>query len=242
MDTTILLILAVFLTAGLVKGVTGMGLPTLAMALLSLHMPPLQAAGLLVVPSLLTNLWQLLAGAPVYTLWLRFAPMMAGICAGTLVGSAFALPSESGSIVLGLALLAYAAIGLAGVRWQAAPDAEDWLSPLMGILTGLLTAATGVFVLPAVPYLQALDLERDELVQAMGLSFMVSTMALAVALAARGAWGVEVAGLSFAAQIPALAGMLLGQRLRKRMQPELFRRCFLAVLLLVGAHLVISSI
>lgn len=241
MDTAIFLILAVFLAAGLVKGVTGMGLPTLAMALLSLHMPPLQAAGLLVVPSLLTNLWQLLAGAPVYPLWLRFAPMMAGICAGTLLGSAFALPSEAGSIVLGLALLAYAAIGLAGVHWQVAPGAEDWLSPLMGILTGLLSAATGVFVLPAVPYLQALELERDELVQAMGLSFMVSTMALAVALAARDAWGPEVAGLSFAAQVPAFVGMLLGQRLRKRMQPDLFRRCFLAALLLVGAHLVIKS-
>jgi len=241
MDTSIIPILAVFLAAGLVKGVTGMGLPTFAMALLSLCLPPLQAAGLLVVPSLLTNLWQLLAGAPVYPLWQRFAPMMAGICAGTLVGSALALPSEAGSIVLGLALVAYAAIGLTGVRWQVGPDAEDWLSPLMGILTGLLSAATGVFVLPAVPYLQALDMERDELVQAMGLSFTVSTMALAVTLAARDAWGPEVAGLSFAAQVPALAGMLLGQRLRKRMQPELFRRCFLAALLLMGGHLMIKS-
>jgi uncharacterized membrane protein YfcA len=177
----------------------------------------------------------------VYPLWQRFAPMMAGICAGTLVGSALALPGEAGSIVLGLALVAYAAIGLTGVRWRVEPDAEDWLSPLMGILTGLLSAATGVFVLPAVPYLQALDMERDDLVQATGLSFAVSTMALAVTLAARDAWGPDVAGLSFAAQIPALAGMLLGQRLRKRLQPELFRRCFLAALLLMGAHLVIKS-
>ena len=44
-----------FLVAGLVKGVVGMGLPTVAMGLLGLVMPPVQAAALLVVPSLVTT-------------------------------------------------------------------------------------------------------------------------------------------------------------------------------------------
>lgn len=240
----IIYITVVFLLAGMVKGVTGMGLPTVAVALLSLVMTPVQAAALLIVPSLLTNVWQLLSGSPVYPLWQRLWPMMAGICvgtgAGTLVGGALAFDAKMASGALGLALVAYAAMGLLSVRWRLR-GSEGTMSPAVGAITGAITAATGVFVIPAVPYLQALELEKDELVQAMGLAFTVSTVALAVSLAARGAWQPEAAGMSFVAQLPAVAGMLLGQRLRSRMAPALFRKCFLFALLLLGMHLALDA-
>lgn len=231
----------VFVLAGAVKGLTGMGLPTVAIALLSLAMRPAEAAALLVVPSLLTNVWQLLSGAPVLPLLQRLWPMMAGICAGTLLagvaagGAALDAPWAAGA--LGMALVVYALLGLKAVRWRVAPRTECVLSPLAGLVTGALSAATGVFVVPAVPYLQSLELDSDELVQAMGLSFTVSTMALAVALAARDAWQPAMAGMSFVAQLPALAGMLLGQRLRGRMPAALFRRCLLLALMVLGMHL-----
>jgi uncharacterized membrane protein YfcA len=240
----IIYITVVFLLAGMVKGVTGMGLPTVAVAMLSLVMAPVEAAALLIVPSLLTNVWQLLSGAPVYPLWRRLWPMMAGICigtgAGTLLGGALAVDAKMASGALGVALVAYAAMGLLAVRWRLR-GSEGVMSPAVGALTGAITAATGVFVIPAVPYLQALELEKDELVQAMGLAFTVSTVALAVSLAARGAWQPAAAGMSFVAQLPAAAGMLLGQRLRSRMAPELFRRCFLFALLLLGMHLALDA-
>ena len=58
-------------------------------------------------------------------------------------------------------------------------------------MTGIITAATGVFVIPAVPYLQAIGLEKDQLVQALGLSFTVSTLALAANIARAGALNVS---------------------------------------------------
>lgn len=227
----------VFVLAGAVKGVTGMGLPTVAVALLSLAMRPVEAAALLVVPSLLTNVWQLLSGAPVLPLLRRLWPMMAGICVGTLLAGGAALDAPWAAGAQGMALVAYALLGLKAVRWHVAPAMESVLSPLAGAVTGALSAATGVFVVPAVPYLQSLELDQDELVQAMGLSFTVSTAALAVALAARDAWQPAMAGMSFLAQLPALAGMLIGQRLRHRMRPALFRRCFLLALMVLGMHL-----
>ncbi|CAN7539652.1 sulfite exporter TauE/SafE family protein [Pseudoduganella sp. LjRoot289] len=237
----IIYITVVFLLAGMVKGVTGMGLPTVAVAMLSIVMPPLEAAALLVVPSLLTNVWQLMSGASLYPLWQRLWPMMAGICvgtgAGTLLAGALAADAKLASGALGVALVAYAAMGLLSVRWKLRNGSEGALSPAVGAITGAISAATGVFVIPAVPYLQALELEKDELVQAMGLAFTVSTLALAASLAARGAWQPAAAGMSFVAQLPALAGMLLGQRLRGRMPPLIFRRCLLFALLLLGMHL-----
>jgi uncharacterized membrane protein YfcA len=98
-------------------------------------------------------------------------------------------------------------------------------------------AATGVFVMHTVPYLQALRLDRDELVQALGLSFTVSTIALAGGLLAHDAFRLDQLGLSALAIVPALAGMWLGQKLRERIGPRRFRPFFLAFLLLLGLEL-----
>src|SRR5690606_35522440 len=115
-----------------------------------------------------------------------------------------------------------------------APAAQRWLGPVAGALTGVVTAATGVFVVPAVPYLQSLGLGRDELVQAMGISFTVSTVALAAGLWLNGAYSLDAAGGSLLMLLPAMAGMYFGQWLRQKLSPVAFRRCFLGALLLLG--------
>ncbi len=235
----------IFLLAGFVKGVVGLGLPTIAMGLLGTVMAPAQAAALLVVPSLVTNVWQLLAGPRLGTLLRRLWPMMLGVCVGTWLGMGLGLlaadVTRSATMALGIALMVYAAISLAAVRFRVPVRAEAILSPLVGAATGLVTAATGVFVIPAVPYLQALDLEKDELVQALGLSFTVSTAALAAGLVRDGVMEVALAGTSLLALAPALAGMVLGQYLRSRVHADTFRRWFLAGLLMLGGYLTIRS-
>jgi uncharacterized membrane protein YfcA len=136
----------------------------------------------------------------------------------------------------------YAILGLCSVRFVVPARAELWLSFAAGALTGLITAATGVFVIPAVPYLQALGLEKDELVQALGISFTVSTVALAAILAHDGALQAAIAGASALALLPALAGMALGQWLRARARPDVFRLCLFAGLLLLGVHLAVRGL
>jgi uncharacterized protein len=80
-------ITAIFVLAGFVKGVIGLGLPTVAMGLLALVMTPAQAAALLVVPSFLTNVWQAM-GPELTPLVRRLWPMLLGICAGVGAGGA----------------------------------------------------------------------------------------------------------------------------------------------------------
>lgn len=127
-------------------------------------------------------------------------------------------------------------------RFSIPAKAEPWLSPLVGMLTGVITGATGVFVIPAVPYLGSLDLTKDELIQALGLSFTVSTIALAAALAWTGHYKLTEAGNSLLAVVPALAGMYLGQRVRDKLQPEAFRRWFLAGLTVLGLYMLLSAL
>jgi uncharacterized membrane protein YfcA len=241
--TLVAMVLTTFLLAGLVKGVAGLGLPTVAVGLLSIVMTPMEAASLLLVPSFVTNVWQLAAGPSLGALLRRLWPMLLCIFAGTMAGGAL-VPRDTAAdatTALGIALVLYALIGLAAVRLLVPQRLEAWLSPAVGLVTGLVTAATGVFVIPAVPYLQALGLDKEDLVQALGLAFTTSTVALAASLAVGGGFKPGVAGMSLYALAPALAGMLLGQWVRNRIRPDVFRTCFFAGLLALGLHLALLA-
>ncbi|WP_397457884.1 sulfite exporter TauE/SafE family protein [Pseudomonas asplenii] len=242
--TLSMLVLATFLLAGMVKGVIGLGLPTVAMGLLGLAMLPAQAAALLIIPATLTNVWQLAAGGHLSVLLKRLWPMLLAIFLGTGAGSLWLGGIEGGGWAvrgLGAALLVYAVCGLFLPTLHVGGRTERWLGPLCGVVTGIITSATGVFVIPAVPYLQALGLDKDQLVQALGLSFTVSTLALAAGLFWRGALGEGALGASLLALLPALLGMLLGQWLRQRISAVLFKRVFFIGMGLLGGHLLISG-
>ena len=235
-------IAAVFVLGGFVKGVVGLGLPTITMGLLSVVMAPAQAAALLVVPSLITNLWQI--GGPGFVALLRrLATLLIGVCAGVALGAGWLSRSADAQgggwagLALGLALVVYAALGLLHWRLHVKPAHETWLAPLVGVATGLVTAATGVFVIPAVPYLQALGLAKDELVRALGLSFLVATIALGASLGHGGTLHAPELLGSVLVVLPALAGMGAGQWLRARVQPETFKTVFFCGLLLLGLYL-----
>ena len=239
--------IAVFGLAGCVEGVVGLGLPTVSMALLAVFMSPAQAAALLLLPSLVTNLVQMRPVAGLRALLQRLGWMQLGIVLGTLGG--VALWGGVGSLsaarpALGLALVMYALWGLSGLRWQTPAPHQAWLGAACGLLTGAITAVTGVFVVPAVAFLQSLGLARPALMQAMGLCFTTSTLALGAGLFWKGqglgAQAQEM-GLGLLASalmlIPALAGMHWGELLREKLSPELFRKLLMLSLLTLGVYL-----
>ncbi len=112
-----------FLIAGFVKGVIGLGLPTVSIGLLSLVMAPAKAASLLIVPSFVTNVWQLAAGPSFGRLARRLWPMLAGIVLGALAGTGWLTGSHAGQadVGLGLLLMLYAGLALTSVRFSAPP-------------------------------------------------------------------------------------------------------------------------
>ena len=236
-------VFAVFVLGGFVKGVVGLGLPTVTMGLMSLVMTPAEAAALLVVPSLVTNVWQFAVGARLVALLKRLGTVLAGICVGVWLGAGLMSGSDAGTatLLLGVALFLYAVSGLASLHVKVPPHLEPWLSPLVGVATGVITAATGVFVIPVVPYLHSLGLDKDDLVQALGMSFTVSTVALAVVLAKSGSLDLAVAGMSLLALVPALFGMWIGQLVRLRIRAETFRRWFFICLAVLGAHIAVRA-
>jgi len=238
------MILCAFALAGVVKGVIGMGLPTVAVGLLGLVMPPVEAAAILVVPSLVTNIWQLAAGPRFGALLKRLWPLLIGTCVGTWAATLLfeGVNMRWAPLALGGALIAYAIVGLSALKFSVPRRMEAWLNPLIGATTGVVTVATGVFVVPTVPYLQALEMDREDLIQALGLNFTVSTIALAGGLMHGGLLRPDIAGFALIALVTAMAGMFIGTHLRSRIPPQVFRRCFFGGLLLLGCHLALRGL
>lgn len=238
---TLLLCILIFVLAGLTKGVLGLGLPTVAMSLLALLMTPAEAAALLLIPSLLTNVWQFCAGPSPWPTFTRLLPLQLALVPGTLLSIPLLTGGDGAGLAaaLGAVLVAYGLVGWTGWRLLAPGRHECKVAPLVGFVTGLITGMTGVFVLPAVPYLQSLALDREQLIEALGLTFTVATLALLMGLWWQDTLAVERLGASSLLLLPALLGMALGQRLRQRLDERLFRRLFFGGLLLLGAYAVL---
>src|SRR5262245_20678227 len=220
----------------------GLVLPGVASGWRGLVFTAAHGGAMLAARSVRPNWWQAAVGGGLLALTRGLWPMLAGICIGTVVGVMLLPHDDSGraTVWLGLALVIYAVLGLVKGHFEVSPSMETWLGLLMGAATGAITVATGIFVIPGTPYLHSLSFERDKLVQALGLSFTVSTVMLAAALAYTG--HLPLAGPSIAALAAALVGMWLGQLTRGKIKEETFRVWFFVGLLLLGGHLALRGV
>lgn len=241
---TLGLIAAIFLIAGMSKGVVGLGLPTISIGLGTVFIGLEQALALATVPVIVTNCWQGLVGGAAGRLlrrnWSMFLPAMlfTWIASGLLART----DTTALSGLLGLILIAYAVLTLTAPRIPSVGRNEIWLGPVSGMLTGIITGLTGSSVVPGVLYLQALGLSRDELVQAMGLLFTASYVGLLMGLTEIRLLTPEIAGVSSLAVLPALAGMAIGQRIRHRVPEARFRTVFLSAVLCLGVYIAVRAV
>jgi len=239
-----ILIAAAFLLAGFVKGTIGLGLPTVSMGLLAVTMPPARALAIVIVPAIVTNIWQTFGGRYLRDIVRRLWPLMIGTVIGIWLNSGMLTGpyAHYGPIVLGVLLVIYAIVGLSKFSFRVAPSNEKWVGGLVGVVTGMVSAATGVQVIPSMPFMQAIGMEKDELVQALGVFFTVATVALAFNLTSAGLLSAATALPGAVAMAAAFAGMFIGQAVRSRMQPEAFRRWFLIAMIFLGLYLLASAI
>jgi uncharacterized membrane protein YfcA len=217
---TITLVAATFLLAGVVKGVIGLGLPTISLAVLSIAINLPTAMALLLVPSLVTNLWQALTGGNANLILNRIWPFLFMATVTVWVG---------------------ANVSLVGIRTALTAGQDSWIGPAAGAVNGILTGMTGSFVVPGVLYLQSIGFSRNQLIQSMGMLFTLSTLALAAALQGNSMLSFQAGILSTLAVIPAIVGMVIGQRVRQNLSEKKFRRIFFVSLLLLGVYIIFNA-
>lgn len=236
-------IAAVFVLAGFVKGVIGLGLPTVSMGLLAVAMAPAHALAIVIVPAILTNIWQTFAGPYFLAIVKRLWPLLLGLPAGIWLNADMMTGpyARYGTVLIGILLVIYAIISLRRVAITVRPRDEKWIGGIIGLATGVISAATGVQVVPSMPFMQALGMKRDELIQALGVFFTTATLAQALNLSAAGILDQSVAVPGVVALAASFTGMATGQAVRTRLEPETFRRWFLIAMILLGIYLAIVA-
>ncbi len=243
-EPVLLLIAAAFLLAGFVKGVIGLGLPTVSMGLLAVTMQPSRALAIVIVPAVITNIWQTFVGPYLRDIIRRLWPLMVGTVVGIWLNAGMLTGpySRYGAAVLGVLLVIYGIMGLSKFSFSVARRDEKWIGGIVGLITGVVSAATGVQVIPSMPFIQAIGMEKDELVQALGVFFTVATVSLAINLTSTGLLTAATALPGAVAMAAAFTGMFIGQALRSRMQPEAFRHWFLIAMIFLGLYLAGSAV
>lgn len=240
----VVFVAAIFLLAGCVKGLIGFGLPTVSIAIIATFLGLIEAMTLMLLPSLITNLWQGLVGGHLIRLIRRCWSMF-------ILGAVFTWFTSSllstwnpasFTVILGIVVTFYGLSSLCSFKLSSPGSGESWISPFVGMVSGGITGLTGVFVVPAIGYLQSLRMEKDELIQAMGLWFTIATLSLAFSLKDHGLFADDLGWISLMAVLPALLGMWVGRILRPKLSESAFRRLFFVGLTLLGVYISVSTI
>ena len=237
-------IFSAILLAGLLKGIIGVGFQTVGIAFLTVITNLPNAISLLLIPSLVTNLWQAGAGGELFTILIRLWPLIITASMMVWFGS-IALTSVSLSYLsalLGVLLIIYSTFSLFGLRFEVKTKNEWWLAPFIGLINGVLTGMTGIFVVPCVFYFQAIGFRKDTLIQSMGVLFTALTLMLIVSLKTKNILTLELSGWSAFAIFPAIIGVLVGQLIRKRIPEEIFKNIFFLCLIFLGSFITFNAL
>ena len=240
----ILVVCGAFLFAGLVKGSTGLGFATTALSFLVYAIGLKEALPLLIVPSVVSNLIVMRDAGHFRATLIQFRLMYAAAPVGIFIGLALLMwldPTIS-SAILGLVLIIYGVITITQPAFRLPTALARRLEIPVGFTTGLVNGVTGSQVMPVLPYLLSLPLERNVFIQAINISFTISSVVFAIGLAWLGLFTVDTTQISFVGLVAMLVGLKLGIPIRRRLPQSSFRRAVLGLLVLLGAGLVLRSL
>jgi len=240
MDWSISLSALGFLFAGVVKGATGLGYSSCALPFLVSALGLKVAIVVLVVPAMLSNVFVMYSTGhlreTVSRFWLLYAAMPPGIALGvaalTLMDQGLATRS------LGVITILYAGLALARPSLHLGQALQRHLQIPVGVLNGFFTGLTGSQMMPLLPYMLALKLDPDRLVQANNVAVMLASAFLMAGLVTSGIMTWTHFEVSVIALIPAFSGVQMGTWIRARIPATLFRMIVLTLLAIVGVILV----
>lgn len=237
-------ILATYLLAATAKGVTGLGFSTTCLPFLAVTVGLKEALPLLIIPSVASNLVVMHGAGRFGETLARFWPMLLATVPGLVLGLwALALVDgrEAGA-VLGVVLVLWCAFSWARPDLRLPAGWERPLGPVSGFLTGTVNGITGSQVMPSMPYLMALHLDRNVFIQAINCSFTLSSLIMAVGLSRLGLFTTDGVIVSVIGTACAFSGLKLGEQVRHRLSPDAFRLAVLAMLAAMGVSLVVRAL
>lgn len=241
---TLLAIAGGLAAGGLVKGVTGMGLPLVAVPIMTLFVPVPVAVSIMSIPIIVANLWQSWQGGMWRQVVRRTWPLLAVQPFGMAAGVALLAWADPRIVigVLGVLTLLFVAMAHYQPDVVISPQQERWVAPTLGLCSGFSGGVSSLFGTPIAIYLFLLGLKKDEFVAAIGVTYAYGGIVLILTLCAFGVLGIQLTAWSLVATPAVFAGMWLGQQLRRRLNADTFRIVVLAVLFIAGLNMLRRAI
>ena len=240
----IAIVFAAYFFAATAKGVTGLGFSTTCLAIVALTVGLKNALPLLIIPSISTNLMVMVGAGHFPETVRRFWPMYLATIPGVLLGLWFlgAVDGAVAGISLGIVLIAYCAFAFANPEMRLPARLERPLQPISGILTGMVNGATGSQVMPSMPFLMALHMDKNRFVQTINCSFTLSSLIMIAGLSQMGLFTVHTVIVSTIGTVFAVIGIRIGERIRHRLDANQFRIAVLSMLTVMGIALIAGGI
>jgi len=238
---TLALISAAIFIGGIVKGISGLGLPIVTIAIVVNFVSAPMALAIVVVPILVTNLWQAFRSGDLLAPARQFAPMIICFVISLVVTAHFVVKFDPKTLfgILGVCVTIFTLSNL--IRPPAttlSPATQKWAAPLAGTLGGILGGLSTIWGPPMMMYLMLLRLPKDTWVRVIGLVWTMGAIPLTLSYWANGILNAQTTPLSIYACVPGMLGILVGEVIRKRIDQETFRKFLLFALFIIGLNLI----
>lgn len=226
--------------AGLVKGAAGMGFSTTALPLLVLALGVEKAMPLVLIPSLSSNIFVMIDSGEFGAMTKRFWLLLASLIPGLVLGlwCLAVIDTAIAGAVLGLVIILYGCYALGRPQLKIGPRWEKPLQIPVGVANGFVNGLTGSQIFPLPPYLLTLDLKPNQFTQANNIAFTLSSIVMMAGLTQIGFMTREIFLLSIVGIVPVYFAVRAGGLIRNRIDPGLFHKMVLVVLMVLGAALI----
>ena len=240
----VIIILGTYLFASSIKGVTGLAFSTVCLPFMVLTVGLKAALPLLIIPSLASNFIVMRQVGHFRTTFRRFWIMLLATVLGVFLG--LALLSKVGGTfargILGLVLILWCIFSYITPNFRLPAAKERPAGVISGLATGIINGLTGSQVVPCIPYLMALHLDRSVFIQATNISFTLSSLIMAVGLTRLDLVTLDEIKLSLVGLVLVHFGLKLGSKIRLFLSPDNFRLAVLAVLFITALGLLLKAI
>lgn len=237
-------ILTAYVVASGIKGLTGIGFSTSCLPIMALRLDLKIAIPLVIVPSVVSNLVVMLQAGRFREAISRFWPLYVASIPGLLIGLTIlvSIDVDIAKAILGLVLISYALWALRNSSFSLSGEWERLLKMPAGFCTGFVNGLTGSQVMPVLPYLLSLDLNKSAFIQAINISFTLSSMIMLVGMNRLGHLSLDVLLIAVCGLIPVLLSVYLAGRLQRRLTGAFHRTLVLSFLLAMGVILLSKTI
>ena len=241
-EIDLIFILTAYIVAASIKGLTGIGFSTSCLPIMALRLDLKVAIPLVIIPSIVSNIVVMIQAGRFREALKRFWPMYLASIPGLLIGLSIlvAINVSAAKAILGLVLIVYVSWALANKHLALSEKWERILKPPAGFFTGFINGLTGSQVMPSLPYLLSLNLHKNDFVQAINISFTLSSLIMLVGINRLGHLPPSTFMLAVGGLIPVLTAVYIAGKLQHKLTGESHRKLVLGFLLVMGLILLLK--